>query len=128
MARHPNRESYSCANPKQNTVTNQARTSQEAVELQWLRVRHEITGIISRDDFRVSQGAKSAHTGSMEAMSDAGAAEKRHALKGEADLWPPSSLLLGPIVQLCSLVAPCHGIKFLASQLFRLFRDGPLGK
>ena len=47
---------------------------------QVLRVRHEITGIIGRDDFGASQGVKSAHTGSMEAMSDAGAAQKRPAL------------------------------------------------
>jgi len=32
--------------------------------------RHELTGTISRDDFGVSQGEKSAHTGSMETMSD----------------------------------------------------------
>jgi len=44
---------------------------------QALRVRHEITGTIGRDDFGASQGAKSAHTGSMEAMSDAGGAQKR---------------------------------------------------
>jgi len=41
------------------------------------KVRHEITGTIGRDDFGASQGAKNAHTGSMEAMSDAGAAQKR---------------------------------------------------
>ncbi len=44
------------------------------------RVRHDIPGTIGRDDFGASQGAKSAHTGSMEAMSDAGSAKKRPAL------------------------------------------------
>gem|GEM_PF-4683436 len=53
---------------------------------QALRVRHEITGIIGRDDFGASQGAKSAHTGSMEAMSDVGAAQKRPALRGGPSL------------------------------------------
>ena len=51
---------------------------------QALRVGHEITGTSGRDDLRASQGAKSAHTGSMEAMSDAGGAQKRPALRGGA--------------------------------------------
>jgi len=38
--------------------------------------RHEITGTIGRDDFGASLGAKSAHTGSMEAMSAAAATRK----------------------------------------------------
>ena len=53
-----------------------------------VRVRHEITGTIGRDDFGVSQGAKIAHTGSMEAMSDAGVAQKRPG--------PPGRPIFGP--------------------------------
>ena len=41
------------------------------------RVRHEILRTIGREDFGASQRAKSAHTGSMEVMSDAGVAQKR---------------------------------------------------
>jgi len=55
---------------------------------QALRVRHEITGTIGRDDFGASQGAKSAHTGSMEAMSDAGAAQKRPGPTGRPFFGP----------------------------------------
>ena len=89
-----------------------------------LRVRHEIPGTIGRDDFGVSQGAKNAHTGSMEAMSDAGAAQKRPALRG------------GPSLAR-SVVAPrSHSPAMLprralprsqiwAPQLYRVFRDGP---
>jgi len=70
-----------------------------------LRVRHVIPGLIGRDDFGASQGAKSAHTGSMEATSDA-AQPKIVRPYGEAHLWPGASLLLGHIVPRCSLVAP----------------------
>jgi hypothetical protein len=43
---------------------------------------------IGRDDFGTSQGAKSAHTGSMETMSDAGAAQKRPGLTGRPIFGP----------------------------------------
>jgi hypothetical protein len=51
-------------------------------------VRHEISGTIGRDDFGASQGAKSAHTGSMEVMSDAGAAQKRPGPTGKPIFGP----------------------------------------
>jgi hypothetical protein len=51
-----------------------------------LRVRHEIPGTIGRGDVGVSQGEKSAHTGSIETMSDAGAAQKWPALRGGPSL------------------------------------------
>ena len=73
---------------------------------QVLRVRQEITGTIGRDDFGVSQGAKSAHTGSMEAMSDAGGAQKRPALRGGPLAWGGVAPL-GHQAPLGSLVAPC---------------------
>ncbi len=44
-------------------------------------------------------------------MNDAGAAQKRPALRG-AHLWLGASLLPGHLVPLCSLVAPCHDHKF----------------
>ncbi len=53
-----------------------------------LRVRHDITGTIGRDDFGASLGAKSAHTGSMEAMSHAGAAQKRPGPTGRPIFGP----------------------------------------
>jgi len=53
-----------------------------------LRVRHEITGTIGRDNFGASQGAKNAHTGSMEAMSEAGAAQKRPGPTGRPIFGP----------------------------------------
>ncbi len=92
---------------------------------QALRVRHEITSTIGRDDFGASQGAKSAHTGSMEAMSDAGGAQKRPALRG------------GPSLARGGVAPRSHSPARLprpalprsqiwASQLSRLFRDGPL--
>jgi len=57
-------------------------------ERERLRVRHEITGTIGRDDFGASQGAKSAHTESMEAMSEAGAAQKRPGPTGRPIFGP----------------------------------------
>ena len=91
----------------------------------FLRVRHEITGTIGRDDFGASQGAKSAHTGSMEAMSDAGGAQKRPALRGGPSLARGS---VAPRSQsparLSRRALPRSQI--WASQLSRLFRDGPL--
>jgi len=51
-----------------------------------LRVRHEITGTIGRDDFGVSQRAKSAHAGILGTKSDAGVAKKRPALRGSSSL------------------------------------------
>jgi len=53
-----------------------------------LRVRHDIPGAIGRDDFGASQGAKSAHTGSMQVMSDAGAAQKRPGPTGRPIFGP----------------------------------------
>ncbi len=65
------------------------------------------------------------HTGSMEAMSDAGGAQKRPALRGGPSLarggvapWSHSPALL-----------PRRALprsQIWASQLYRLFRDGPL--
>jgi len=91
-----------------------------------LRVRHEITGTIGRGDFGVSQGAKSAHTGSMEAMSDAGGAQKRPAL------WGGPSLARGGVAPRSHSPAslPRRALprsQIWASQLSRLFRDEPLG-
>jgi hypothetical protein len=59
----------------------------------FLRVRHERAGTIGRDDFGANQGAKSAHTGSMEAMIEAGAA-------------PRASGPMGRPFWACGLVAP----------------------
>ena len=92
---------------------------------QALRVRHDITGTIGRDDFGASQGAKSAHTGSMEAMSDAGGAQKRPALRGGP------SLARGGVAPRSHSPArlPRRALprsQIWASQLSRLFRDGPL--
>ncbi len=64
------------------------------------------TGAIGRDDFEASQGAKSAHTGSMEAMSDAGAAQKRSGTPGKPIFGPGRRCFLGHIVPLCFPVAP----------------------
>jgi len=71
-----------------------------------LRVRHDIPGTIDRDDFGASQGAKSVHTGSMKAMSDAGAVQKRFGPTGRPIFGPRRRCFLGHIVPLCSLVAP----------------------
>jgi len=46
-----------------------------------LRVRHKITATIGQNDWGVSQGAKFANTGNMEAMSETGAAQKRPGLR-----------------------------------------------
>ena len=73
---------------------------------QALRVRHEITRTIGPDDFGASQGAKSAHTGSMEAISDAGGAQKRPALRGGPSLARGVVAPQAHIAPLGSLVAP----------------------
>ncbi len=92
-----------------------------------LRVRHEITGTIGRDDFGASQGAKSTHTGSMEAMSDASGAQKRPALRGGP------SLARGGVAPRSHSPArlPHRALprsQIWASQLYRIFRDGPLAR
>ena len=109
--------------PKGAIILETAVGSQKSAQA--LRVRHEITGTIGRDDFGASQGAKSAHTGSMEAMSDAGAAQKRPALRGGP------SLARGGVAPRSHSPArlPRRALprsQIWASQLSRLFRDGPL--
>ena len=91
----------------------------------FLRVRHEITGTIGRDDFGVSQGAKSRAYRELEVMSDAGAAQKRPALQGSPSL---ARGVVAPRSQSPAMLPrrASPQTHIWASQLSRLFREGPL--
>jgi len=71
-----------------------------------IRVRQDIPGTMGRDDFGASQGAKSAHTGSMEAMSDAGAVQNRLGPTGRSIFGPWRRAFLGHIVPLSGVHPP----------------------
>ncbi len=150
MDQRPNRGKYFCANPKcrlfLQTVSmvdfffGQIKPEFLAMgagysgikyvaknpdgERKRLRVRHEITGTIGRDDFGASQGAKSPHTGSMEAMTNAGAAQKCPALGGGPSL---ARGVVAPQSQSPAMLPrrASPRSQIWASHLYRLFRDGP---
>ena len=99
--------------------------SEETIGLRGIGSVTVIPNTIGRGDFEASQGAKSAHTGSMEAMSNAGVAQKRPALRGGP---PLAGGVVAPRLHRSTMLPrrASPQSQIWASQLYWVYRDGPL--